>query len=87
MLMMGLHKSVFCLGALSQTYAHHMQQRHKRDCEHWRSVIKKSLPMLIKSNKVSAYRKAMLLGGLIFPRVISKLDVWRRKRIAQNSVK
>lgn len=87
MLMIGLHKSVFCLGALSQTYAHHMQQRHKADCEHWRSVIKMYLPSLIKSNKISVYRKMMLLGGLIFPRVISKFDMWRRRRIAQNSVK
>ena len=86
MLMMGLHKSVFCLGALSQTYAHHLQCQYKDDCAHWRSVIKKHLPQLIKSSKVSLYRKAMLLGGLMLPSVISKLDMWRRRRIAQNSV-
>ena len=87
MLMMGLHKSVFCLGALSQTYAHHLQHKYKDDCAHWRSVIKKYLPSLMKSSKVSVYRKTMLLGGLMFPSVISRLDMWRRRRIAQNSVK
>lgn len=87
MLMMGLHKSVFCLGALSQTYAHHLQRQHKDDCAHWREVIKRHLPMLIRSQKVSLYRKAMLVGGLLFPGIISRLDMWRRKRIAKNSVK
>lgn len=87
MLMMGLHKSVFCLGALSQTYAHHLQHQYKSDCEHWRSVIKKYIPSLLKSSKVSVYRKAMLVGGVMLPNVISKLDMWRRRRIAQNSVK
>lgn len=86
MLMMGLHKSVFCLGALSQTYAHNLQQEHAEDCKHWRAVIKKHLPTLLVSGKVSFYRKAMLLGGLMLPNVICKLDMRRRKRIAQNSV-
>lgn len=87
MLMMALHKSVFCLGAISQTYAHGLQKEYSDDCHHWRNVIKKQLPLLLQSSKVSWYRKLLLLGGLTFPKIVSKLDMWRRKRIANHSVK
>lgn len=85
-LMFSLHKSLFCLGALSQTYAHHLQKEHKEDCRHWRSILKGNLGKLMLSSEVSLYRKALLLSGYICPGLISKLDIWRRKRIANQSV-
>lgn len=87
LLMMALHKSVFCLGAISQTYAHGKQREYADDCRHWRNVIKGYLPQLLQSSKVSLYRKLLLLGGLTFPSVVSKLDMWRRKRVANHSVR
>lgn len=87
LLMMALHKSVFCLGAISQTYAYGKQREHADDCRHWRNVIKGYLPQLLRSSRVSLYRKLLLLGGLTFPSVISKLDMWRRKRVANHSVR
>mgnify|MGYP002518296207 CR=1 FL=1 len=86
-LMMALHKSVFCLGAISQTYAHDKQNEYAEDCRHWRKVIKSYLPILLRSSKVSLYRKLLLLGGLTLPSVVSKLDMWRRKRVANHSVR
>lgn len=86
-LMMALHKSVFCLGAISQTYAHGRQDEYAEDCHRWRKTIKGFLPLLLRSPKVSLYRKLLLLGGLTLPRVVSKLDMWRRKRVANHSVR
>lgn len=87
LLMMALHKSVFCLGAISQTYAHGRQNEYAEDCRHWRKTIQGFLPLLLRSSKVSLYRKLLLMGGLAFPKVVSKLDMWRRKRVANHSVR
>ncbi len=85
-LMMALHKSLFCTGALSQTYAHGLQQQYADDCKHWRSVIKNNLGVLLKSSKISIYRKVLLTCGYCCPGLVSRLDMWRRKRIAERSV-
>ena len=85
-LMMALHKSLFCTGALSQTYAHGLQQQYEEDCNHWRKIIKDNLWVLLKSKKVSMYRKVLLMSVCCFPGWVSKLDMWRRKRIAERSV-
>lgn len=86
-LMLRLHRSMFCLGALSQTYAHGLQSKYKEECHRWRAIIKSNLPYLIVSNRIPLYRKALLIGGFLFPNIICKLDMWRRKRIAQQSVR
>lgn len=85
-LMMALHKSMFCLGAISQAYAHNLQKEYKSDCKHWRGIIKKNLKSLCFSSKVSLYRKLLLTFGYLFPGIISKLDMWRRTKIASKSV-
>lgn len=85
-LMMALHKSMFCLGALSQAYAHNIQKDYKSDCKHWRAVIKKNLRNLCLSNQISLYRKVLLTLGYLFPKFISKMDTWRRAKIASKSV-
>lgn len=84
--MFSLHKSMFCIGALSQTYAHHLQKEHKEDCKHWRSILKCNLDKLLPSRKVSLYRKTLLISGYLCPGLVCKLDIWRRKRIANKSV-
>lgn len=86
-LMLRLHRSMFCLGALSQTYAYGLQSKYKEECNRWRAIIKKNLPYLIVSNRIPIYRKALLIGGFLFPNIICKLDMWRRKRIAKQSVR
>lgn len=85
-LMMALHKSMFCLGALSQAYAHDLQKNYKADCKHWRAIIKKNLRFLCLSNQVSLYRKVLLTLGYLFPGLISKMDMWRRAKIASKSI-
>ena len=85
-LMLALHKSLFCLGALSQAYAHNLQQNYKDDCKHWRFIIKQNLWKIWVSGNISMYRKVLLTTGFISPKIISKLDMWRRSRIANKSV-
>lgn len=84
--MMMLHKSMFCLGAVSQTYAQKLQKEHKDDCDHWLNIIRSYLPYILKSKQVSLYRKLLILGGFLFPGILCKLDMRRRKQIAKNSV-
>lgn len=85
-LMMALHKSMFCIGALSQAYAHSLQKEYQSDCKHWRTIIKQNLRTLCISNQVSLYRKVLLIVGCLFPGLISKMDMWRRTKIASKSV-
>ena len=85
--MMALHKSLFCLGALSQAYAYNLQEDYREDCKHWRAIIKENLGMLWKEKNISLYRKLLLTVGFISPKLMSKLDMWRRSRIASKSVK
>lgn len=85
-LMMALHKSLFCLGALSQVYVHKLQEVHKNDCKHWHSVVKSNLRNILITRQISLYRKILLIVGYISPRFMSKLDTWRRTRIAKQSV-
>lgn len=87
LLMMALHKSIFCLGAISQTYAHGAQKEYAADCHHWEKIIVDNLPLLLCSSKVSLYRKLLLVLGLSFPMIMAKLDMWRRRRVANHSVK
>ena len=84
--MMSLHLSLFCLGALSQAYAHHVEKEYCSDCKHWRQILGNNLGKLLISSQVSVYRKLLLTAGFISPRLISKLDMRRRQRIAQKSV-
>lgn len=86
MTMLALHKSMFCVGALSQTYAHNLQGKFRANCEHWKSVIRRNLPCVIYSRKISLYRKILIISGYLFPRIICKLDMYRRKKIAKQSV-
>ena len=85
-LQMSLHKSLFCLGAITQTYAYGLQRRYSTECDHWKWVIRSNLCILIKAKNVSLYRKALLLFGYSFPKITSKLDMWRRRIIANKSV-
>ena len=85
-LMMTLHKSMFCLGALSQAYAHNIQKDYKEDCKHWREIIKNNLGRLWNAGSVSMYRKILLTVGCISPKLMSKLDMLRRSHIANKSI-
>jgi len=85
--MIAIHKTLFCMTALCQTYANGLNNQYSDDCRHWKSVIKMYLPKLLISKHVSLYRKILVLGGVYFPRIYSRLNILHRKRIAKLSVK
>ncbi len=85
--MIDIHKTCFCMNALIQTYACELDKTYRKDCRHWKTIIKKHLPILLISTDVSAYRKIIVLTGLCFPRIISKLNILHRKRMAKLSVR
>lgn len=85
-LMFSLHKSLFCMTALSHTYAQHLNNEYKSDCKHWKSVIRENLLKLLFSNKVPFYRRILLLGGTVSPRLYSKLNMWKRRHLANKSI-
>lgn len=85
--MIAIHKTLFCMTALCQTYANGFNNRYSDDCRHWKSVIKNGLPKLLISKHVSLYRKLLVLGGAYFPGIYSGLNKLHRKRMAKLSVK
>lgn len=85
--MLAIHKSLFCMNALSHTYAQGMNKIYIKDCQHWKSVIRKNLLILLRSTQVSLYRKCLVIGGVTFPGIYSKLNTWHRHRNAKLSVK
>lgn len=85
--MIDIHKCLFCTNALIQTYANGLHNQYSDDCKHWKSIIRKSLPKLLISKRVSLWRKILVLGSVYFPIVYSRLNIMHRKRIAKLSVK
>ncbi len=80
-----LHMSVFYLGAMVNLKRHKLIHQYNEEYNAWRSFIFKNYPTLFFSKEVSLYRKALLLGGMLSPWFVGKLDILRRKRIKRNS--
>lgn len=84
--MLSLHKSMFCVGALSQVYAHNLSEQYKKECKRWKTTIYTNFRVTLKSKQVSLYRKLLLVCGFISPSIVSVLDSLRRKYISKQSV-
>ena len=84
--MLKLHLSTFYLGAIVRILSHGMKAQYTADYKRWLLYVRKAYPALLKSDEVSLYRKLMLLAGCINPRILTRLDAVRRKRISKNSV-
>lgn len=85
--MLAIHKSLFCINALSHTYAQGVHKKYQKDCNHWKSEIHRNLPILLRSSEISLYRKCLVLGGVLFPGIYAKLNTWHRHRNVKLSVK
>lgn len=84
--MLKLHLATFYLGAVVRILACGKKKDFAEDCKRWMAYVRRIYPTLLRSKEVSVYRKLMLLGGCISPWFVMKLDVIRRKRIAENSI-
>ncbi|MGX7075326.1 glycosyltransferase family 2 protein [Globicatella sanguinis] len=82
-----LHISLFSLGAITRMETNNVKRLYEKDYIHWRNIVKNNLLFLLSRRDISLYRKILLLLGYISPKLVGKLDVLRRRKIASNSVK
>lgn len=84
--MLILHKSLFYLGAITRLLGNNCEKIFIYDYHQWLSYLRKNYSHIIFSKYISLYRKMLLLGGCISPRVMTKLDEIRRKYITEHSI-
>lgn len=81
-----LHKSLFSLGAMVQIIGNGVKKKYQDDYLRYKRYLRNNLNTVLKSKYISVYRKCLILSGTLFPWLISKMDVRRRKKIAKESV-
>lgn len=80
-----LHHRMYCLVALVKVKSNGLEEKYSYDCKRWFRIIKsKILSFIIKAN-IPVYRRLLILSACIFPNVITKLYVFRKKFIMKNS--
>ena len=84
--MLLLHRAMYNIGAITKLINNDAKKRYLPDYKRWMQFNRSNIVRLLKDKKVSLYRKCLLLGGCVSPRIIAKLDFWRRKKIAEDSV-
>ncbi|MBP3197364.1 MAG: glycosyltransferase [Butyrivibrio sp.] len=85
-LMWKLHRSLFCMGAVVRLETSNKKKEYQDDYNNWLKYIRREIPSLLVKKKVPIYRKLLLFGTCISPKLMSKLDTRRRKGIASRSV-
>lgn len=81
-----LHMCMFSLGAIVKILASKTKNEHIKDYRKWHGYIKTNIFKIIRSKNVSVYRKLMLIGGCISPKLMMILDKKRREKIVKESV-
>lgn len=81
-----LHMCTFYLGAVVRIKAHKMKKKYRDEYQSWMRFLRRNTSRLILKKEVSLYRKCMLMAGCFCPNVLAKLDMKRRRNIAQNSI-
>lgn len=82
-----LHMCMFCLGAVTKLSYFKQKEEYKKEYKHWLSYLRKNIWSLLILRNISLYRKMLLLGGCISPRLMGKLENSRKKKIVSRSVK
>ena len=85
--MLTLHRSMFYLGAAVRLRTANLVEKYRKEYKQYVSFVRRNYLKLVFKKEVSLYRKCLLLGGCISPRLLAKLDVLRRKRIVAASVR
>ncbi|WP_345242024.1 glycosyltransferase family 2 protein [Pontibacillus salipaludis] len=84
--MFNLHLCLFCLGALVKIKSNRVEKKYSQDYKKWKSYVRRNTFKLIFNQRISIYRKSLLIGGSISPSLMVKLDAIRRDRISAKSV-
>lgn len=86
-LMLDLHQCLFSMGAVVRIRASGTVDVYKEEYRKFRTYLHKNTPKFLFKRDVPLYRKGLLIGTCLFPSLMAKLDIMRRKRIAAMSVK
>ena len=85
-IMWRLHRTLFCMGAVVRLEASRKKVDFSNEYKEWLSYVRKQTSSLVKEKDVPLYRKLLLIGVSISPKMMSYLDLKRRERIAEKSV-
>lgn len=84
--MFNYHLSLYRLGALINLKSNRLENVYLNDYNRWLKYIRHNSFKFLFFNRISSYRKALIITGACSPFIISKLDKIRRKKIINNSV-
>lgn len=84
--MFRMHKTMYSLGAVVRILASGSKGVYRKEYQKWRKYLVKNTIKLLFEKDISVYRKCMLLGGCLSPRLMVLLDRYRRKKIIRDSV-
>ena len=84
--MLLLHRAMYNIGAITKLINNKVKAQYISDYKRWMKFNCANFMRILRSKRISMYRKCLLLGGCLSPSLMARLDVWRRKRIAVDSV-
>lgn len=84
--MLLLHRAMYNIGAITKLINNNVKAQYISDYKRWMKFNRANIVRILRSKRISMYRKCLLLGGCLSPSLMAQLDVWRRKKISANSV-
>lgn len=84
--MLLLHQAMYNIGAITKLINNNVKKQYLADYKRWLKFNRGNIVRILRSRRISMYRKCLLASGCISPSLMARLDVWRRKRIAAESV-
>lgn len=84
--MLLLHRAMYNIGAITKLLNNNVKKQYLSDYKRWLKFNRANIARILSSKRISMYRKCLLLGGCISTSLMAQLDVWRRKKIAADSV-
>lgn len=84
--MLLLHRAMYNIGAITKLLNNNVKEQYLSDYKRWLEFNRANITRILSSKRISMYRKFLLLGGCASPSLMARLDVWRRKKIAADSV-
>lgn len=84
--MLLLHRSMYYIGAIAKLEEYGMVKKYHKDYKRWLSFIREHIYQIWSCRDVSIYRKLLLTGGCISPRIMTNLNILRKKKISSHSV-
>ncbi|BFN32690.1 glycosyltransferase [Vibrio harveyi] len=80
------HLSLYRLAALVKLRSNGLRNEYQSSYNFWLKYVRGNAFTFVLFNKLSLYRKLLLIGGAVSPWLVMKLDEVRRNNIIKNSV-